>query len=719
MTSYTYNSADLLAKVGVDGRILEADTYDPAGNRTALRTPAGQISATYNAADQLVTWGRQSYSWSTNGNLARVTDSTGTTSFSFDDLGRLRRVTLPGGRSITYLVDAQGQRVGRQVNGRLVSGYLYDPSGEIVALTNGAGAVIARYGYDQLGDLALVEQGRETYRVVTDPNGSPLLVVNSKTGSVTDAITYNAWGQVTQETMPGTIPFGFDGGLVDPATGLVNLGARDYDPEIGRWTGPDPIGFSGGDTNLYRFAVDDPVNNGDPSGTTVNLSYPSPLMGPQRTSNGPGSPAPPHPSFSPPSIPPSPINPPPSTNPPAGGPPAPPATHWCFGFWCTPPIHNPDHTDMCILGGCGNGPAGFSCTALVCWGYDRNGDLGECILCSMGEPHLTTGGALHYDFQAAGEFTALESSDGLLDVQVRQQPDPGETWVTWATALAADVGGDRLGVYAREPSLLRVNGKAVNGAVVTERLPHGGGVARNGSLVTITWPHGGELAIVVIGDDNLSYQYLPGPGPVPALAGILGTENTATQLVDRDGSLIALSEPNFHKKLYSQFGNSWRISQVGSLFDYGPGQSTATFTDLKIPYYPSFSPASSSASARARASAICTAFGVRSQPLLDDCTLDVAVSGNPTLAAAEAEVASTGAAAPAPGLTEAPATKATTTSTTTTTTRPPGRSTGHTVSLGTIISGTINSTSQSRRVHLCRQDRRDCVPRERDAQLRS
>jgi uncharacterized protein RhaS with RHS repeats len=48
----------------------------------------------------------------------------------------------------------------------------------------------------------------------------------------------------------------------------VRFGARDYDPEVGRWTAKDPIGFSGGDTNLYGYVVGDPVNLVDPSGTT-------------------------------------------------------------------------------------------------------------------------------------------------------------------------------------------------------------------------------------------------------------------------------------------------------------------------------------------------------------------------------------------------------------------------------------------------------------------
>ena len=61
-------------------------------------------------------------------------------------------------------------------------------------------------------------------------------------------------------------PFAFAGGLYDRHTGLVRFGARDYDPETGRWTAKDPIGFGGGDANLYGYVVGDPVNLVDPSG---------------------------------------------------------------------------------------------------------------------------------------------------------------------------------------------------------------------------------------------------------------------------------------------------------------------------------------------------------------------------------------------------------------------------------------------------------------------
>lgn len=41
---------------------------------------------------------------------------------------------------------------------------------------------------------------------------------------------------------------------------------RHYDPDLGRWLSKDPILFDGGDTNLYGYVLNDPVNLVDPSG---------------------------------------------------------------------------------------------------------------------------------------------------------------------------------------------------------------------------------------------------------------------------------------------------------------------------------------------------------------------------------------------------------------------------------------------------------------------
>ena len=62
------------------------------------------------------------------------------------------------------------------------------------------------------------------------------------------------------------LPFGFAGGFYDGKTPLVRFGARDYDPETGRWTSKDPILFAGKDPNLYGYVFNDPVNFTDSTG---------------------------------------------------------------------------------------------------------------------------------------------------------------------------------------------------------------------------------------------------------------------------------------------------------------------------------------------------------------------------------------------------------------------------------------------------------------------
>jgi RHS repeat-associated protein len=106
-----------------------------------------------------------------------------------------------------------------------------------------------------------------TYRIISDHLGSVRLVVGVSDGTIAQRIDYDEFGITTFATGTwGFQPFGFAGGLYDPDTGLVRFGARDNEPRIGRWTAKDPIGFQGGDFNLYGYALDDPVNLNDPDG---------------------------------------------------------------------------------------------------------------------------------------------------------------------------------------------------------------------------------------------------------------------------------------------------------------------------------------------------------------------------------------------------------------------------------------------------------------------
>ncbi|MGZ8908007.1 MAG: RHS repeat-associated core domain-containing protein, partial [Methylobacter sp.] len=126
---------------------------------------------------------------------------------------------------------------------------------------------VSRFIYGNKGNVpAYLIKGGIAYRIVTDHLGSPRFVINTQDGSVVQELSYDVWGKVTVDTNPGFQPFGFAGGLYDRDTGLVRFGARDYDAETGRWTVKDPIGFAGGDSNLYGYVVNDPINWIDPLG---------------------------------------------------------------------------------------------------------------------------------------------------------------------------------------------------------------------------------------------------------------------------------------------------------------------------------------------------------------------------------------------------------------------------------------------------------------------
>ena len=63
----------------------------------------------------------------------------------------------------------------------------------------------------------------------------------------------------------GDFPFGFAGGIWDKDTKLIRFGVRDYDPETGRWTSVEPLGFAGS-RNWYVYAGNDGVNFVDITG---------------------------------------------------------------------------------------------------------------------------------------------------------------------------------------------------------------------------------------------------------------------------------------------------------------------------------------------------------------------------------------------------------------------------------------------------------------------
>jgi len=80
-----------------------------------------------------------------------------------------------------------------------------------------------------------------TYRVITNHLGSVKLIVNAATGEIVQNIDYDEFGNISSLLNENEFTdFAFAGGIYDADTKLVRFGARDYNPEIGRWTAKDP-----------------------------------------------------------------------------------------------------------------------------------------------------------------------------------------------------------------------------------------------------------------------------------------------------------------------------------------------------------------------------------------------------------------------------------------------------------------------------------------------
>src|SRR4028119_1135297 len=104
-----------------------------------------------------------------------------------------------------------------------------------------------------------------------DPMGNTRLLASSA-GAVTDTYSYKAFGEELSSSGSTSNPYRFGGevGYYRDKVERVYVRARHYAPQTARWLSRDPIGFDGGDFNLYRYVFNSPVNWADPLGFKPN-----------------------------------------------------------------------------------------------------------------------------------------------------------------------------------------------------------------------------------------------------------------------------------------------------------------------------------------------------------------------------------------------------------------------------------------------------------------
>jgi RHS repeat-associated protein len=264
---YGYDVNRRLVEVKKNGATVAAYTYDGNGNRLSVTAGGTTISAIYDGQDRLLQNGTTTYSYTGNGELLRKQETGKTTDYTYDALDNLLSVTFSDTTpSIHYVVDGRSRRVGKKADGVLVQAFLYKDQINPVAELDESGNITARFVYATKPNVPdYMIKGSVIYRIISDHLGSPRIVMDSATGEIAQRIDYDAWGRVVADSAPGFQPFGFAGGIHDIHTGLVRFGARDYDPEIGRWVTKDPRGLAAG-TNVYAYVGADPINRIDPEG---------------------------------------------------------------------------------------------------------------------------------------------------------------------------------------------------------------------------------------------------------------------------------------------------------------------------------------------------------------------------------------------------------------------------------------------------------------------
>jgi RHS repeat-associated protein len=274
-SSYSYDAVDRLARLThakVGGPAVEDYQYaytddDEFSAITSLASvpllPQAKTASAADAANRLGQLAQAGYTFDHEGQTTAKSEAAGTTQYEWDGRGRLRRVTLAGGQVISYGYDAAGRRASRTAAGQTTS-FLYSGA-EVVADRTSGGSV------DYLNGQGLDEHLRQTsgsgpLYYLQDHLGSTIALTDTG-GGVLERQAYEPFGASSGSSLTR---YGYTGRELDAETGLLYLRARWYDAAQGRFISEDPLGFGGGDVNLYAYVGNAPMGHTDRLGLELD-----------------------------------------------------------------------------------------------------------------------------------------------------------------------------------------------------------------------------------------------------------------------------------------------------------------------------------------------------------------------------------------------------------------------------------------------------------------
>ena len=288
-THYSYDPSDNLIgrrrserqeHLGYDstGRILvshqvgysETYAYDAAAN--LLDGPVQDGLVRHN---RLITYQDKRYKYDALGRMIEKRSAArGLQRFAYDAENRLVEVRNENGNVVRMAYDPLGRRIEKTEHDS--DGY---PLGETFFTWDGLRLlqeqkysqtslyIYEDEGYEPLARVDGIGPLQKTRYYHNDLNGLPEQLTESSGHNVWRA-TYRVWGSTQEEVREAYFleeqNLRFQGQYLDRETGLHFNTFRFYDPEMGRFTTPDPIGLSGG-LNLYQYAQN-PVKWIDPKG---------------------------------------------------------------------------------------------------------------------------------------------------------------------------------------------------------------------------------------------------------------------------------------------------------------------------------------------------------------------------------------------------------------------------------------------------------------------